>query len=79
MSKEKPTVIEVTAEECLERIQAILAPLPYETPGQLRAAVFDSGPLCCYGCHNYYHPHAEAWQELEGWLYLAGKDWRTVE
>lgn len=79
MSEEKPTVIEKTREEVLEKIQDLLSRTPYDTVGELRNAVFDGAEPCCYSDHGYAHPHHEEWEELGGWLYLADIDWRTAE
>lgn len=67
----------LTEQDVQRHIERLLADLPYETPGQLRDAV-DADPGCeC--CHDWTHPYSSEWVEMQGWLHLAGVDWRAVK
>lgn len=79
MSDEDPILITLSGEDMQRIFNRIMDAVPYETPGQLRDAVFNGGELCCPGCYDYTHPHANAWREMHNWLFLADEDWRTVE
>jgi hypothetical protein len=79
VSEDESVVITLTDEDMKREYKRLMEGLPYETPGQLRDAVFASSDLCCSNCYDYQHPHAEAWRGMTNWLFLAGKDWRTVE
>lgn len=79
LMSERPTVIKKTHGEVLEKVQRLLLRTPYYSVGELRRAVFDGSEMCCASCYDYTHPHAEAWEEMQGWLYLADIDWRTAE
>jgi hypothetical protein len=72
-------LIELTDDDLEAAYQRIMDSVPYDTPGQLRDAVFDGGPLCCSSCYEYTHEHAEEWREMEVVLWFKGLDWRTVE
>lgn len=79
MNDEDPTLIVLTDEDMAAIYDRIMSSVPYDTPGQLRDAVFNGGPLCCPACFDWQHEHVRAWQELENWLFLVGQDWREVE
>ncbi|WP_326613192.1 hypothetical protein OG949_33065 [Streptomyces scopuliridis] len=79
MNGEDETLIVLTDEDMRREYERLMALVPYETPGQLRDAVFGGGELCCPCCYDYAHPYADAWRGMDNWLYLDGKDWRTVE
>lgn len=73
-----PTLITLTDEDVQRAFDRIMSSTPYATPGALRDAVFAGGPFCCANCHDWHHPNADAWRDLETWLFLTGEDWRTV-
>lgn len=79
MSDESETIIEMTEEDMQAVYEHIMGGLPYETPGQLRDAVFDGGVFCHSNCHDWNHPHSQAWVEMNDWLFLMDKSWRNVE
>jgi hypothetical protein len=77
VSEDTPILITLTDDDMRRIYDRIMSSVPYATPGQLRDDVADPR-LCCQSCYDYSHPHAEAWQEMANWLWLSGKDWRTV-
>lgn len=79
MEEDDPVVITLTDDDLEDAYDRIMEGLPYRSPGALRDAVFQGGQLCCSGCYEYAHPHAEAWRAMDNWLFLAGEDWRNVE
>jgi hypothetical protein len=78
MENDEPVVIPLNEAYMADEYARLMDELPYETPGQLRDAVFAGGDLCCPNCYDYMHPHADAWQGMLNWLFLMGLNWREV-
>lgn len=78
MDDEKSVLITLTDEDMERGYARLMDGLPYKSPGQLRDAVFAGGDFCCPNCHDFMHPHAEAWTGMQNWLFLMGLNWREV-
>ena len=79
MDEEESIVITLTDEDMEREYARLMDGLPYETPGQLRDAVFNGGEPCCPNCFDWDHPHGDAWQGMQNWLFLMGLNWREVK
>jgi hypothetical protein len=79
MDEEESIVITLTDEDMGREYARLMDGLPYETPGQLRDAVFNGGEFCHPNCFDWDHPHGDAWQGMQNWLFLMGLDWREVK